>query len=53
MGLKLDDPNTIKDLRNNLTHRATLKQIAAKIMKLKIQILTKGEEAYDVKQELS
>lgn len=53
MGLKLDDPNTIKDLRNNISHRATLKQIAAKTMKLKIQILTKGEEAYDVKQELS
>ena len=53
MGLKLDDPNTIKDLRKNIAHRATLKQIAAKTMKLKIQILTKGEEAYDIKQELS
>ena len=36
-----------------MSHRATLTKIAAKTMKLKIQILTKGEEAYTVKQELT
>lgn len=51
MNIKLDDPNTIKNLKNNMTHHAALTQIAARTMKLKVQILAKGDEAYDIKQE--
>lgn len=51
--IKFDDKNAIKEIKNNMSHRATLTKIAAKTMKLKIQILTKGEEAYTVKQELT
>jgi hypothetical protein len=51
LNIKLDDKNVIKDIKNNMSHQAALTKIAAQTMRLKVQILAKGEEAYDVKQE--
>ena len=59
LGIKFDDPTAMQKLRmlasqpQALAHNCTLATIAAQTMKLKVQILTKGEEAYDVKQELT
>ena len=50
--IKLDNKNAIKDLKNNMSHQAALAKISVQTMRLKVQILAKGEEAYDVKQEL-
>ena len=53
MKIQLDDKNAMQELRRLQAHNWALTQIAAQTMKLKVQILTKGEEAYDVKQELT
>jgi len=51
MKIKLDDKNAMQELRRLQAHSLALTHIAAQTMRLKVQILTKGEEAYDVKQE--
>jgi len=51
LNIKLDDQNAMKELRRLQAHQGALTQIAAQTMRLKVQILVKGEEAYDVKQE--
>jgi len=51
MKIRLDDPTAMQELRRLQAHNWALTQIAAQTMKLKVQILVKGEEAYDVKQE--
>ncbi len=53
MKIKLDDKNAMQELRRLQAHNWALTQIAAQTMRLKVQILAKGEEAYDVKQELT
>ena len=49
--IKLDDPTAMKELARLQAHSSALTQIAAQSMKLKVQILSKGEEAYNIKQE--
>ncbi|MCX6824515.1 MAG: hypothetical protein NT085_05320 [candidate division SR1 bacterium] len=51
MKIRLDDPTAMQELRRLQAHNGALTQIAAQTMKLKVQILVKGEEAYNVKQE--
>ena len=51
MKIKLDDSTAMQELRRLQAHNWALTQIAAQTMKLKVQILVKGEEAYNVKQE--
>jgi len=51
LNIKLDDKNAMKQLSNFQAHNGALTMIAKQTMKLKIQILTKGDEAYDIKQE--
>ncbi|MEI6774272.1 MAG: hypothetical protein WCL18_05815 [bacterium] len=41
----------MKELARLQAHSSALTQIAAQSMKLKVQILSKGEEAYNIKQE--
>lgn len=53
MKIKLDDKNAMQELRRLQAHNWALTQIAAQTMRLKVQILAKGEEAYEVKQELT
>ncbi|MBU0626999.1 hypothetical protein KKH82_06355 [Patescibacteria group bacterium] len=50
--IKLDDKNAMQELRRLQSHQSALTMIATQTMRLKVQILAKGEEAYDVKQEL-
>ncbi len=49
--LNLDDPNVMKDLTNYRSHNMSLRNIEAQTMKLKLQILNKGEEAYNVEEK--
>jgi hypothetical protein len=51
LNIKLDDATAMKELRRLQSHNGALTQIAAQTMRLKVQILTKGEEAYNIKQE--
>ncbi len=51
--IKVDDPNAMQELRSLQSHQGALTQIAGQTMRLKVQILAKGEEAYNVKQELT
>lgn len=51
LNIKIDDANAMQELRRLQAHQGALTQIAAQSLKLKVQILAKGEEAYDVKQE--
>jgi len=51
LNIKLDDTDAMKKLSNYQAHYGTLTMIAKQTMMLKVQILTKGDEAYDVKQE--
>lgn len=51
LNIKFDDADAMKKLSNFQAHHGALTMIAKQTMMLKVQILTKGEEAYDVKQE--
>ena len=52
LNIRLDDADAMKKLSNYQAHQGSLTMIAKQTMMLKVQILTKGEEAYDVKQEV-
>jgi len=51
LNIKLDDTTAMQELRRLQAHNWALTQIAAQTMRLKVQILSKGEEAYEIKQE--
>jgi hypothetical protein len=50
-GIKLDDRNSMRQLKILETNNQILTNIAARTLKLKIQLLTKWEEAYNVEQK--
>ncbi|MFA7298701.1 MAG: hypothetical protein WC010_03595 [Candidatus Absconditabacterales bacterium] len=52
LNIKFDDKDAMKKLSNYQAHNGALTMIAKQTMMLKVQILAKGEEAYDVKQEV-
>ena len=51
--LNLDDPNVMKDLINYSANNATLTNISNQTMCLKLQVLNRGEEAYDIRENLN
>ena len=51
--INLDDPNVARDLINYSANNATLTNISKQTMCLKLQILNRWEEAYDVQEKLN
>ncbi|HCB51217.1 TPA: hypothetical protein DEP21_01350 [Patescibacteria group bacterium] len=51
--LNLDNPNTMRDLISFQCNHQALSAISQQTMKLKLQILTKGDEAYNVEEKLN
>ncbi len=49
--IKLDDSNSMRQLKILESNNQILTNIAARTLKLKIQLLTKGQEAYNVEQK--
>lgn len=53
MGISFDKKDVVKEIREKQKHDRALLQIARQTIKLKIQILNKGEEAYSVDEKLN
>ena len=53
LGIKFDDKNALKEIRNKQKSDRALLRIARQTIKLKVQILNKGEEAYSVDEKLN
>jgi hypothetical protein len=51
--LNLDDANVMKDLIRLSRHQCALTNISRQCMLLKLQVLNRGEEAYDVHEKLN
>jgi len=51
--LNLDNPNVMKDLIKFTCHNCALTSILNQSLKLKLQVLNRGEEAYDVQEKLN
>ena len=52
LNIRLDDADAMKKLSNFQAHNGALTMIAKQTLRLKVQILAKGEEAYNVKREV-
>lgn len=53
LGISLDNKDALKEIRNKQKNDRALLHIARQTIKLKIQILNKGEEAYSVDEKLN
>lgn len=51
MDITLDDPNAMQRLRDLQSHHFALTMIQAQNVNMRVQILNRGEEAYDVRKK--